>query len=101
PFGIPQDALERLSFEPAQSEREWNRASDYVATLWKLSDKRIERDETLRSLMTQFGERKATLRVITDIIETLQREIFGGEDPLDIHVREMLASAWEAAERAE
>jgi len=98
---IPQDRLDSLSFEPTRNEREWRRASDFVATLWKASDDGLNRDEALRSLMTEFAGRKATLRVLTDIIGTLQREIFGDEDSLDTDARKLLENAWESAKPTE
>lgn len=97
---IPQDKLDKLSVEPARSEREWTRASDYEAKLWQASDDHMTKPEPFRAVMQTFAERQATLRVLTDIIETLQAEIFGGEDPLDTRARELLDSAREAAKQA-
>lgn len=98
---IPEDKLARLSLEPVRSDREREKASDYAASLWAVADNRIERGEALRALMRTFGERKAALRALTDTLDLLQRNVFGGEDPLDEDARPMLAAAWEAAEAAE
>lgn len=101
-LGIPQDILDSLSFEPVRTEREWKRATDYEAKLWKASDHRLDKpDDAYRAVMRTFAERKATLRMLTDIIETLQAEIFGGEDPLDTRARELLEDAWEASKAPE
>lgn len=101
-LNIPKDILDSLNLEPVRNEREWKRATDYEAKLWKSSNTKLDRPhEAIRSIMRQFAERKATLRVLTDIIETLQAEIFGDEDPLDERTRELLANAWEGIEAPE
>jgi len=101
---VPKETLEGLSFEPVLSERERSKRSDLVAGLWAASDAsddRLKSRQALRFLLTTFAARKAELRALTDIIETFQRETFGGEDPFDPRGREMLERAWEAMRHTE
>jgi len=95
---IPKDQLEPLSFDPPKSAEEWQKAHDYVQGIWPYP---VEERETFRSLAAQYAGKKAELRVYTDVLAMFQEEIFGGEDPLDTHGRELLEQAWAAARWAE
>lgn len=98
PLGIEKDKLERLSFDPPKSAREWQKAHDYVQSIWPQP---VKERETFRSLAAQYAGKKAELRVYTDVLAMFQRETFGGEDPLDERGRELVEQAWATARWAE
>lgn len=53
--------------------------------------------EILRGLAAQDAEKRAELRVFTDVLRDVQAEVFGDEDPLDPDLRALLVAAEETA----
>jgi len=97
-LGIPREQLEMLSFDPPRNIHERNEARHAVERIWPRSD---DARAGLRAVAAQFAGKRAEFRVITDVLEMVQREVFGGEDPLDPDVRALVEQTQETARWAE
>jgi len=97
-LGIPAEDLGALSFDPPNTIRERDEARHAVERIWSRSD---DVRESLRAVAAQFASKTAEFRVLTDVLETLQREAFGGEDPLDPDIRALVEQTRETARWAE
>jgi len=97
-LGIPREQLETLNFDPPRNIRERDEARHAVERIWPRAD---EVRAGLRSVAAQFAGKRAEFRVLTDVLGTLQREVFGGEDPLDPDIRALVEQTCETARWAE
>ena len=92
---LSQEQLEKLNFDPSKTARQREKEATYVSSIWPAG-----RDNELARLEQQYARKKVELRAFTDILATLQSDVFGGEDPLDSLTRTVLEKTLTTAETA-
>jgi hypothetical protein len=91
---LADEELAGLTLEPPQTRAEQERARDDVQRIWPWAT--VER-EAFRGLAARTAIRRAELHAYTDVLEHVQNEDFGGEDPLAPEARPFVDAAWESA----
>jgi hypothetical protein len=91
---LADDELAGVDLEPTKTLAERERSREDVQRIWPWAT--VERD-AFRGLGARTAIRRAELRAYTDVLEHVQNEDFGGEDPLAPEARPFLDAAWASA----